>query len=144
MGGVAGFDPATPSSRTIGQASIVRREIQSLERAIARPRSPVASLREQALSRRMGREQIPRIFPASKRPVLAPLCLESPRSVMKQRVTDACEWEAFCALPSLQKRCGRLLGESRPRRARSGDGEGGDVTGVANFNAGRCPYAMWR
>src|SRR5215813_11265203 len=49
MGGVAGIEPATPSSRTIGQASIVRREIQSLERAIARARSPVAPLREQGL-----------------------------------------------------------------------------------------------
>src|SRR5262245_6700672 len=31
--------------------------------------------------------------------------------------------------PPPGKRCGRLLGESRPRRTRSGDGEGGDVTG---------------
>ncbi len=31
----------------------------------------------------------------------------------------------------LQKRCGRLLGKSRPREPGLGTGRGGDVTGVA-------------
>jgi hypothetical protein len=33
---------------------------------------------------------------------------------------------------SYQKRCGRLLGESRPREPGLGTGRGGDVTGLAN------------
>ena len=31
-----------------------------------------------------------------------------------------------------RKRCGRLLGESRPREPGLGTGRGGDVTGLAN------------
>jgi len=31
-----------------------------------------------------------------------------------------------------RKRCGRLLGKSRPREPGLGTGRGGDVTGVAN------------
>jgi hypothetical protein len=32
----------------------------------------------------------------------------------------------------IRKRCGRLLGKSRPREPGLGTGRGGDVTGVAN------------
>jgi len=35
-------------------------------------------------------------------------------------------------VPLAEKRCGRLLGESRPREPGLGTGRGGDVTGLAN------------
>jgi hypothetical protein len=60
------------------------------------------------------REQIPRIFHGSKRHLRVPFRCELPNAVRRQR--EKClTIQDFWKLTAVEKRCGRPLGEGRPR-----------------------------